>query len=101
MWSTLYREFKLSFLVTFACLALAYFWGQRWDEGPLAATWVTLVLGTMEANLSFDNAVVNASILTGTIGVAFIIASLASSIAYRRRQAAAVGLELPVVAQED
>jgi hypothetical protein len=39
--------------------------------------------------------------LTGTIGVAFIIASLASSIAYRRRQAAAAGLEQQVVAQED
>lgn len=63
MLSTLYRDFRYSFLVAIVCLGLSYAWGQRWAEGPLAATWVALVLGFMEVTLSFDNAVVNASVL--------------------------------------
>lgn len=61
--STLFRDFRYSFLVTAICLGLSYWWGHRWDEGPLAAVWVALVLGFMEVTLSFDNAVVNASVL--------------------------------------
>ena len=57
------REFRWSFLVTFICLAVAGYWGQRWEQGPLAALWVCIVLGVMEVTLSFDNAVVNAAVL--------------------------------------
>jgi hypothetical protein len=63
MIATLYRDFRYSILITIICLAAAYSWGHRWADGPLAATWVTIVLGFMEVTLSFDNAVVNASIL--------------------------------------
>ncbi len=63
MLATVLRDFKFSLIVTVVCLAAAFAWGHRWEEGPLAATWVTLVLGVMEVTLSFDNAVVNAAIL--------------------------------------
>jgi hypothetical protein len=63
MLKTLYSDFRWSFIVAIACLALAYIWGNRWAEGPLAATWVAVVLGFMEVTLSFDNAVVNAAVL--------------------------------------
>lgn len=63
MLKTLFADFKFSLLVTAICLTGAFAWGQRWDEGPLAAAWVAMVLGVMEVTLSFDNAVVNASIL--------------------------------------
>jgi hypothetical protein len=63
MFATLYRDFRYSFLITIVCLATAYWWGQRWADGPLAAMWVAIVLGFMEVTLSFDNAVVNAAIL--------------------------------------
>ena len=63
MLATLYRDFKFSMVVTILALVAAFVWGHRWPEGPLAATWVALVLGVMEVTLSFDNAVVNASVL--------------------------------------
>lgn len=63
MLATLYRDFRYSILLTLVCLGLAYSWGHRWPGGPLAATWVAIVLGFMEVTLSFDNAVVNASVL--------------------------------------
>lgn len=57
------KDFRYSFLVTIVCLVGAYFWGMSSMEGGLAAVVLVLVLGLMEVSLSFDNAVVNASVL--------------------------------------
>ena len=59
------KHFKLSFFVTVVCLALAGIWGFRHGGSgtAVAAMGITLILGVMEVSLSFDNAVVNASIL--------------------------------------
>jgi hypothetical protein len=57
------RHFRLSLVVTIVCLALAYFWGAKSVEGGIAAVTLALLLGVMEVSLSFDNAVVNASVL--------------------------------------
>ena len=51
------QHFRLSFIVTAICLAAAIYWG-----GPVGA-FIALILGVLEVSLSFDNAVVNASIL--------------------------------------
>ncbi|MBA5605665.1 DUF475 domain-containing protein [Duganella sp. FT3S] len=59
------KHFKVSFLVTFVCLAAAGWWGYEhtgW-AGALAAIGIAAILGVMEVSLSFDNAVVNASVL--------------------------------------
>lgn len=59
---------KATTLVTFICLLGAFFWGMRlpgadpWGAG-LSAVLLALILGVMEVSLSFDNAVVNASVL--------------------------------------
>jgi hypothetical protein len=61
------KHFRISFLVTAVCLTLAAIWGYR-HGGPsaaLAALGVAFILGVMEVSLSFDNAVVNASVLKG------------------------------------
>jgi len=59
------KHFRLSFAVTLACLALAAAWG--WQRGGLAGALggagIAAVLAIMEVSLSFDNAVVNASVL--------------------------------------
>ena len=57
------RHFRYSVLVTIICVALAFFWGQKSVEGGFAAVLLVLLLGVMEVSLSFDNAVVNASVL--------------------------------------
>jgi hypothetical protein len=58
------KDFRLSFLITFICLALAGYWGARGDgAGALSAIILAATLGVMEVSLSFDNAVVNASVL--------------------------------------
>jgi len=57
------RDFRFSFLVTAICLVGAFFWGQQSGMGAWAAVWLALVLGVLEVSLSFDNAVVNASVL--------------------------------------
>ncbi|NYE61180.1 hypothetical protein FHW58_002332 [Duganella sp. 1224] len=59
------QHFRISFAVTFILLALAGWWGyNHGGAGGLAqALWVAAVLGIMEVSLSFDNAVVNASVL--------------------------------------
>lgn len=61
------KHFRISFLVTAVCLLLAGFWGYRHGGtgAALAALGLTLILGVMEVSLSFDNAVVNASVLKG------------------------------------
>ena len=51
------QHFRLSFIVTAVCLAGAVYWG-----GVMGA-FIALILGILEVSLSFDNAVVNASIL--------------------------------------
>ncbi len=53
------RHFYLSHLVTLIGLVLAYLWGQT--EGLIIAALLML----MEISLSFDNAVVNATVLKG------------------------------------
>ena len=59
------RHFGISFAVTFILLGLAGWWGfsQGGSSGLLQALWICTVLGIMEVSLSFDNAVVNASVL--------------------------------------
>jgi hypothetical protein len=59
------KHFRVSFLVTFVCLAVAGWWGYEltgWS-GALSAMGIAAILGVMEVSLSFDNAVVNASVL--------------------------------------
>lgn len=51
------RTFGLSFLVTIVALVIAYLYG-----GPTALV-LTLILAILEVSLSFDNAVINATIL--------------------------------------
>ena len=62
------KHFKLSIITAVVCLSIAFIWGLM--HGPnagmqaaLNALFITAVLGAMELSLSFDNAVVNASIL--------------------------------------
>ncbi len=59
------RHFSASIIVTVVCLALASWWGFSHGGLPGAATafGIALILGVMEVSLSFDNAVVNASVL--------------------------------------
>jgi hypothetical protein len=57
------KDFRYSFFVTIICLAAAYYWGSHSVEGGLAAVFLAFILGVMEVSLSFDNAVVNASVL--------------------------------------
>ena len=59
------QHFKLSFVVTAILLALAAWWGydHGGSAGLLQALWIAAVLGVLEVSLSFDNAVVNASVL--------------------------------------
>ncbi|WP_432382912.1 DUF475 domain-containing protein [Duganella sp. P38] len=59
------QHFRISFAVTFILMGLGGWWG--YNHGGMAglaqALWITAVLGIMEVSLSFDNAVVNASVL--------------------------------------
>jgi hypothetical protein len=59
------KHFRISFLVTIVLMACAGWWGyERGGVGAaVTALWITGVLGVMEVSLSFDNAVVNASVL--------------------------------------
>jgi hypothetical protein len=59
------QHFKLSFVVTAVLLALAGWWGFAHGgvSGLVQALWIAAVLGVLEVSLSFDNAVVNASVL--------------------------------------
>ncbi|MEI7839728.1 MAG: DUF475 domain-containing protein [Methylococcaceae bacterium] len=59
------KHFRLSFMVAIICLGIAFYWGFS-KGGITAATtsvMIALILGVLEVSLSFDNAVVNASIL--------------------------------------
>ncbi|HEY0961472.1 MAG TPA: DUF475 domain-containing protein [Pseudomonadales bacterium] len=60
------RFFKVSIVFTIVCLLLgvAYGWFQTGTIGGTASLlWIILVLSVLEVSLSFDNAVVNASVL--------------------------------------
>ncbi|QYF93915.1 DUF475 domain-containing protein [Massilia sp. PAMC28688] len=59
------RHFRLSIAVTIILMGVAAWWGySRGGIGAmLAALWIAAVLGVLEVSLSFDNAVVNASVL--------------------------------------
>jgi len=61
------KHFTWSFVVTAVCLALAGWWGYDHGglSGALTAVGVAAILSVMEVSLSFDNAVVNASVLKG------------------------------------
>lgn len=51
------QHFRLSFIVTAICLGVAYYWGG------IIGAFIAIILGILEVSLSFDNAVVNASVL--------------------------------------
>ena len=58
--------YRASMLFTIVCLALAawYGWGQSGSvEGMAQVLWIVIVLSILEISLSFDNAVVNATVL--------------------------------------
>ncbi|MFZ1547067.1 MAG: DUF475 domain-containing protein, partial [Candidatus Nitrotoga sp.] len=59
------KHFKMSFVATFVLLALALWWGYSIGglTGAGQAFLITSILAIMEVSLSFDNAVVNASVL--------------------------------------
>ena len=59
------RHFRLSIGVTIILLAIAAWWGftRGGLPGLASALWIAAVLGVLEVSLSFDNAVVNASVL--------------------------------------
>ena len=63
---TLFRFYGFSLIFTLFCLGLGVWYG--WEStGTLAGTasmlWIIVVLSVLEISLSFDNAVVNASVL--------------------------------------
>lgn len=63
---TLRRFYGFSLIFTFTCLALGAWYG--WSStgtigGTLSMLWIITVLSVLEISLSFDNAVVNASVL--------------------------------------
>ena len=62
------RRFAGTLLFTLAALIAAVIYGW-FATGSMAATaglaWIVMVLGVLEVSLSFDNAVVNAKVLTG------------------------------------
>ncbi|MCC6072758.1 DUF475 domain-containing protein [Massilia sp. GCM10020059] len=59
------KHFRFSIAVTVVLMAVAGWWGYTRGgvPGMLAALWISAVLGVLEVSLSFDNAVVNASVL--------------------------------------
>lgn len=59
------KHFRASFIVSIICFSIAFYWGYL-DGGMTAGStcmMITLILSILEVSLSFDNAVVNASIL--------------------------------------
>ena len=64
--ATLLRFYGFSLVFTLVCLALGVWYGWS-STGTLAGTaqllWIIVVLSVLEVSLSFDNAVVNASVL--------------------------------------
>jgi hypothetical protein len=63
---TLLRFYKFSLLFTLACLGLGAWYGVESTGsvgGTLQILWIIAILSVLEVSLSFDNAVVNASVL--------------------------------------
>lgn len=62
----MFQYYRFSCYFTAVCLALAVWYGW-WTSGTFAGTaqmlWIIVVLSVLEVSLSFDNAVVNASVL--------------------------------------
>ena len=84
--ATIKRFYGFSILFTLICLALGawYGWSSTGNfSGTAAVLWIIVVLSVLEISLSFDNAVVNASVLKGmdkvwqrrflTWGIAFAV----------------------------
>lgn len=80
------RHYSFSFLFMLVCLLLAAWYGYSSTgtlSGMAQVLWIVFVLSILEISLSFDNAVVNASVLTGmdevwqkrflTWGIAFAV----------------------------
>ena len=64
--ATLLRFYAFSLVFTAACLALGAWYGYASTgtiEGLLSILWIVIVLSILEVSLSFDNAVVNATVL--------------------------------------
>ncbi len=64
--ATLLRFYAFSLLFTAVCLILAAWYGYASTgtvEGMLSILWIVVVLSILEVSLSFDNAVVNATVL--------------------------------------
>lgn len=59
------RTYGFSIVFSLVCVGLAGWWGMNHGMGVGTALWLVLVLGVLEISLSFDNAVVNASVLKG------------------------------------
>jgi uncharacterized protein len=62
----MFGYFKASLIFTLICLALAAWLGWAMTGsvmGTLGVLWIVAVLGVLEVSLSFDNAVVNATVL--------------------------------------
>lgn len=61
------RHFLFDIIFTIVCLLAAAWWGYSHGgvSGLISALAITAILAVMEISLSFDNAVVNASILKG------------------------------------
>lgn len=57
------RHFRLSFAFTAVCLMLAWWWGVESSRPIATVMTLVIILGVLEISLSFDNAVVNASVL--------------------------------------
>lgn len=59
------QHFRFSIYISLFCLGLAGYWGYLHGGIPAAgaAIGVSMILATLEVSLSFDNAVVNASVL--------------------------------------
>jgi len=59
------KHFKWSIIVSIVCLGLAGYWGFTHGgmSAALTAIGIAAILSVMEVSLSFDNAVVNASVL--------------------------------------
>jgi len=53
------QHFRFSFLIAILCLSVAFYWGGT------IGVFIAAILGVLEVSLSFDNAVVNASVLKG------------------------------------
>ena len=64
--ATLLRFYKFSILFTLVCLGLAIWYGAASTGsvgGTLEMLWIVAILSVLEVSLSFDNAVVNATVL--------------------------------------